>query len=305
MVSHRASKRFSTIATLAFLLAVFSASRAPAQTLIFADGFESGNTLAWSVTVGDPTLTPADAFRFSDLDLRDPHLFVDVPIFGCSDFTDTALPLGLAPAFNDQLETAITTDGDGDGLLDASFVVLMRPFDRNAVAIRQDGGSLPCTAPLATTTCDLDPATPPRTSPYDGLMAGSCLAAVAGTTSGYVPAVGTTIAPCFVTMAASGTLDLGGIPLPLVDVQIAASFGPDPVNQLTGGLLRGFLSEATANSVLLPATLPLVGGQPVSILLRGGMGNCAAGDDRDTHQSVSGWWFYFAWDGERVPYSGP
>lgn len=305
MPSYRVSSFVSTAAVLLPFLALCSASRAGAQTLIFEDHFDSRNTLAWSVTVGDPTLTTPDPFRYSDLDLRDPHLFINVPVFGCSDFTDMALPLGLAPSFNDQLETALTTDSDSDGRLDATFALLMRPFNRNAVNIRQDYGSLPCTAPLATTTCDVDRTNPPRATPYNGLMAGSCLAALAGTTSGYVPAVSGTIAPCFVTVAAAETLDLGGIPLPLVDVQLAASFGADPVNLLTSGLMRGFLSEATADATTLPAALPIVGGQPLSILLRGGTGNCAAGDDRDTHMGISGWWFYFAWEAERVPYTGP
>ncbi len=48
------------------------------------------------------------------------------------------------------------------------------------------------------------------------------------------------------------------------------------------GLMRGFLSEAEAATVLLPATLPIVGGQPITVLLPGGAGNCAAHDDRDT-----------------------
>jgi len=46
--------------------------------------------------------------------------------------------------------------------------------------------------------------------------------------------------------------------------------------------------------------VPLIGGQPLSALLPGGAGNCAAGDDRDMLNGEPGWWFYFAIEAERV-----
>ena len=57
-------------------------------------------------------------------------------------------------------------------------------------------------------------------------------------------------------------------------------------------MMRGFLRESDANATLLPATLPLVGGRPVSVLLKGGMGSCATGSDKDVLDGVPGWWFY-------------
>ena len=57
-------------------------------------------------------------------------------------------------------------------------------------------------------------------------------------------------------------------------------------------MMRGFLRESDADATLLPAGLPLVGGRPVSVLLKGGTGSCATGSDKDVLDGVTGWWFY-------------
>jgi len=64
--------------------------------------------------------------------------------------------------------------------------------------------------------------------------------------------------------------------------------------------LRGFVREIDADQILIPPDVPLIGGQPLSALLPGGAGNCAAGDDRDMLNGEPGWWFYFAIEAERV-----
>lgn len=61
---------------------------------------------------------------------------------------------------------------------------------------------------------------------------------------------------------------------------------------------------AAALLILLPADLPVVGGQPLSILLPGGTGNCAGHDDCDLFEGVTGWWFYFEYVAEPVPWTG-
>jgi hypothetical protein len=50
--------------------------------------------------------------------------------------------------------------------------------------------------------------------------------------------------------------------------------------------------------------VPIVGGQPLSSVLPGGAGNCAAGDDRDVLDAVTGWWFYLNYPADEVPYQG-
>jgi hypothetical protein len=276
-----------------------------AGTGLFSDGFESGNTLAWDLVVGGPPLPPATVFRASDLDLRDPHVFAPVPVIGCFDFTDQPLPFGAGPSFNQQLATAITTDGDGDTFLDLSLLFEFRPFDVLAVGLRLDLDQGQCTAPVAGTSCAPDPLFVPRTVPYDGFAAGACLGTVAGTTSGYSPPVGTPNLPCFGSRATNHTLPFGDFLLPLRDLQLAATFLDAPPGPLGAGLLRGFLAEADAANVLIPADVPLVGGQPITVLLPGGQGSCASGDDRDTLNGTSGWWFYFNYTGEPVPWTGP
>ena len=70
---------------------------------------------------------------------------------------------------------------------------------------------------------------------------------------------------------------------------------------LVNGLLRGFLAETTAEATLLPASLPLVGGQPLSLLLPGGDSSCADHDGRDTRSGTLGWWFYLNFTAVEVP----
>jgi hypothetical protein len=271
--------------------------------LVFADGFESGNSLAWSATVGEPPLLPAEVFRLSDLDLRDPHLHLS-PGFGCFDITDQDIPGFAGSAFNAQLEAAITGDSEPDGLLDASYLLEFRPFDDGASALRVDIGSGLCSAPMAGTSCAPDPTAVPQTASYDGLTAGSCLAELAGTTRPYVPAVAAVSGPCFVSLPRRVVFDLNGVTLPFEELQLAGDWTATPVTGFAGGLMRGFLSEAEAATVILPAALPVVGGQPITVLLPGGAGNCAGHDDRDSLNGDAGWWFYFNFPAASVLWTG-
>ncbi len=272
-------------------------------TVVFAGDFESGNTLAW--TRQEPPLTPAEVYRAADLDLRDPHVFLNVPGFGCQDFTDNPAGGGLIPSLNSQLAAAVTGDGDGDLLLDLSVLFGFRPLDVLAADGRLDRGLGACTAPFAGTTCDWQRPPIPVTADYDGLAAGGCLAPHPGTTSGYSPAPAVPVAPCFTSTPQQVTLELIGTTLDLIASQAGGEFlGAPPPASIEEGLLLGFLTETAANSILLPAELPIVGGQPVSVLLPGGTGNCAAGDDRDVHGGESGWWFYLDYRAEPVPFTG-
>ncbi len=274
-----------------------------ASAQFFSDGFESGDTSAWSTVVG---LAP-EVFRFSDLDLRDPHVFADAGILGCFDFTDEPIPL-VGIAFNGLLADQITGDADLDGFLDLSSLLLFRQLVLTASGERVDFDNGLCMAPAPFSAlipeagtelaCGPDPATEPLILSYDGLDAGSCLETVAGTTSGYTPGVGEPGAPCFVTVAETVPFQLGDLTVTLEDVQIAATFAGEPL-ALDNGLFRGFLSEADADTLLLP---PDFGGGPLSSLLPGGTGNCASGDDRDVHDGVTGWWFYFNFAAVRVLY---
>jgi len=282
-----------------------SAPLAAQLTQVFSDGFESGNTLAWSATVGEPALVPAEVFRMSDLDLRDPHLYLS-PGFGCFDITDQDLPGFPGSSFNSTLQASITGDtSPGDGILDSSFLLEFRPFDEAAALLRLDIGSGLCTAPMAGTSCAPDPGSVPQTASYDGLTSGSCLAPVTGTLYGpYTPEVASVAGPCFVSTPRRVVFDLNGVALPLRELQVAADWTATPVSGFATGLMRGFLSEADAATVILPDELPIVGGQPITVLLPGGAGNCSTHDDRDSLNSVSGWWFYFNFPAAAVTWTG-
>ena len=248
--------------------------------------------------------TPPVAFRFTDLDLRDPHVYVS--FLGCRDVTDTQL---VGFSVNNELQTAIRTDDDGDGLLELSPTIVFRAFTQAGGASHaMELHFADCTAPLASTSC--------RPGGGQVIMAtatnqssGTCLGILPGTVRPYTPAVTQTSSPCFVSSAVTVTIDLSGIPIVLRDARLAATFVGNPAGSLTNGLLRGFISEADANATIIPSSFPLVGGQPLSSLLPGGdppgpnNTNCAAHSDVDTNNGVRGWWFYLNYPAARVPWS--
>lgn len=273
-------------------LLVLLAAPAGAQT-VFDSDFERGDTLDWTFTVGQ---IAAEAYRFADLDLRDPHLFAPVGPF-CIDVTDASF--GDIQGLNPQIEAAITTDTNpADGLLDLSLLLLFRPLEPLATGglVIQAGGA--CTAPIAGTSCGPDPMTPSGPSLYDGQNAGTCLEPVAGTTSGYNPGIATPVAPCFATRPQTAMVSLGGVAVPLQDAQVAARFG---AGVLESGLIAGFLRETDADLIMLP---PDLGGGALSSLLPGGSGNCATGNDLDMHLGENGWWFYLNFDAPLVTWTG-
>ena len=287
------------------LLVLLTAAPGRAQEAIFADDFESGNSFRWSARQGEP-LDPAEVFRVADLDLRDPHVYLDLGFpLGCRDFTDEDLPLAPGSALNARIATSLATDGDGDGLLDSSLLLAFRPFDESATGLRLDTQSGLCTAPAAGTSCAPAPLAVPQTSRYDGIATGVCLAPVSGTTYGpYAPEAPEPLAPGFASQPRALAFDLDGLAVPLRAAQLAAGFVGAPVAQLDSGLWMGFLAESDADQIPLPADLPVVGGQPLSILLPGGAGNCAGHDDRDLFEGITGWWFYFEYIAEPVPWTG-
>jgi hypothetical protein len=243
--------------------------------LIFSDAFEPVN------------------YRFTSLYLRDPHVWVNA--IGCHDVTDTPF---VGFSVNSQLQTNIQTDGNADGFYDLSYLQRLYPLDENDGAV---GAADFVTANCSFTTgaCAADGSLP-LLSMYTSHTTGQCLNVIVGTTHPYSPAVTQPSVPCFATSPVSVTLDLGGIPVVLNNASIGATYS-DPVH-LTNGLLTGFISEADANSTILPATIPLVGGMPLSSLLPGGTGNCAAFSDKETIGGVVGWQFYLNFNATRVNY---
>jgi hypothetical protein len=254
-------------------------------------------------------LAASTAYRFTDLDLRDPHVYVS--FINCWDFTDNTL---TGYSLNSDLQTRIRADSSGDGLLDLSLLVVFDPLDQAGAGGLLRFGESSCTAPLAGTTCG--------PAPYEDLQsAGSanstldpCLGVLPGTTyASYVPGVSAPAAPCFVSdELPTFTLPLfADTPVSLHHVRVAATYSGAPATALVTGLLRGFLPEADANNIILPASQPIVGGQPLSVLLPGGDPAgpavcCSSHNDLDLGPSSErGWWMYFNFTAVQVPYSGP
>lgn len=242
------------------------------------------------------------AFRMSDLDLMDPHVYLN--FLGCRDITNGNVPLGLSPPINGLLQNAITLDEDNDGILDLSFVAIFNPLDQTNGGMGQvTVAEADCTAPIGTTTCTVDSNGGTfQTATYATDTMNDCLDAIMNTASNYTPAIDASVPPCFVSTTIDLTIDISGILVPLTDVQVGASYVGNPATALASGLLRGFISEADADAILLPSSLPLIGGDPLSSVLAGGNGSCASGDDRDLGPDgmTMGWWFYLNFPADQV-----
>lgn len=254
------------------------------------------------------SMTPAathatTTFRITDLDLMDAHVYVSIPFFGCSDVTNS-VPLGLSPSFNEQIQALIQTDDDMDGYLDVSYVIVFTPLDQMGAGGTLEFGKGTCVAPLIATACEPDGVTPPTAYVYTNMTGGTCLAPFSGTTYGpYTPDITNPTAPCFVADVGNLDLDLGNFILPLTDVHIAATYVGAPATSLASGLLRGFLSEEDAANIIVDFGS---GPTPFSTALPGGSGNCSTNhSDKDTVNGVVGWWFYFNFTANEVPYTEP
>jgi hypothetical protein len=246
-----------------------------------------------AVSVQAVLAAPSQSFRIADIELRDPHVFIDS--FGCHDVTDTLLG-GFA--INTRMQEAVTGDTDMDGYLDLSYVLDFQPLDQSAQDNLLRVGNAACTAPAASSRCL------PVAAGADTIAtlsdSSTCLATIAGTVRGYTPAITLPTAPCFASASGTFMIDLAGIPVVFTDAQVAATFDANPAHQLKNGLLRGFLPEADANATIVPDSYAVIGGKSLSALLRGGTGSCASGSDLDTNGDTAGWWFYFNFVADEV-----
>jgi hypothetical protein len=115
---------------------------------------------------------------------------------------------------------------------------------------------------------------------------------------------------------------LSGIVIPLQRARVAATYSGSPPNRLITGVVTGFLTETAAADVILPATLPLVGGDSLYEHLQAGnrsvmnsMGmsipdGCNVGggtheDDADTVGGVRGFWFFLNFESDLITWTGP
>jgi hypothetical protein len=264
------------------VLAVLGAATAAATEVPlypeFSDGF-------------DPTVD--SVFRLGALQLRDPHVFVNVqlgPVTLCTDVTD--LP---SAGLNAQIAASLAADDDADGFFDTSPLLVFRPLrnDGRPGIVVSTTGACSVAPPLA---CSVDPAAVPTARRYLAMnLSGSnhCLEPLSGTTSNWGGGAAVVPQPggsCYATKAADLVLSTGALDIPL----FAAAFGaPLPGGGSTGGgLMRGFLRASDAATLIVP-----VNGTDMTLasVLPGGAGSCKANvtGGVDTWNGVSGWWFYF------------
>lgn len=266
----------------------------------------------WWTVDGFELAAPASVFRFSDLDLRDPHVYLPIalpPPLGtlCADFTDNPIPT-TTTSFNGEIQRSYTTDTNPlDGVLDASSLLWFRPLRQDGAIARVDNGSADCLAPAPPASCAPSATATPVAYNYAVAAAGVCLGAVSGTLGApaYNPAVITPSAPCFTTSPRTFVFDLQGTPVTLIDAQLAGTLSGNPATAISNGLLRGFLRESDANLILITNPNDPTQRFPLSSLLAGGSGSCASRNDKDSYQGVPGWWFYFNYSAAPVAYTGP
>ena len=225
----------------------------------------------------------ATAYLITEMNLADPHAFAA----GILDVTGTV---------DDLIRDSINMDASmpADGLLDLSVVPVFRPLDQSSGAmVALDIVFAECTAPINGTSCTRS------AEPSDVVTAtstnGVCLTPIAGTTGNYSPAVGLPSAPCFSSNAVTFDVTLGSIVLHLEDAKISATYSGDPATSLVNGLIAGFVSEATADATILPEDIIVVGGEPLSAILKD--------EDKDDNGGTSGWWFYLNFTAQPVTYS--
>jgi cysteine-rich repeat protein len=240
------------------------------------------------------TVVVPTAYRFTDLDIRDPHLYTSV--FICLDVTGTV---------NGLLQDSVTMDADSppDGFYDLSPVLVFRPLNQGGVSTPMEVHFADCgtAAPMA---CTGGGAPPDVSGTATNMATGTCLGSIAGTLSSqHSPAPTPATGPCFSSNAATITIDVGGIPITLRDAQVGATYVGNPAGSLTNGLLRGFITETDANNTIIPSDIMVVGGMPLSALLPGGSGNCASHNAKDTHMGMTGWWFYLNFPAAQRPWT--
>jgi len=251
------------------------------------------------------------AFRFTDMDLKDPHAFAQI-IF-CFDVTNTVAGMdGVNPI----IQNNITMDEDGDGFLDLSLANTFNPLVQGAGTMTATDVTFPdCTPPIASTVCELPAGSShaPATATNQGSGA-VCLAPINGTTGGYSPGITSPTAPtggtCYSANAGTVTFSLGDIPITLEDAHIGGEWFGSPATEIRDGMIRGFMSEATANATIIPEGTTgqaAIDGEPLSELLRGGVGSCSQPSpqtgDKDVHNGVTGWFFYLNFSAARVSYT--
>jgi hypothetical protein len=265
--------------------------------MLGVSGCATDDPIAANAAAVDETIPESTALRFSHMEIRDPHIFLDS--FFCADITTVA---------NGLLDQSLTLDKStpADGILDTNIVPVFQPFDPAAASagLRMDLGA-DCSAPADTTTCTSSGKNIVDTVATNA-SEGTCLDVLEGTNfAAYTPAIVTPAAPCFVSGSTTLDVSLGAVTVHLEDARVAGRYEG---GQIKDGLLRGFVSLERARTTVFPSTLAFVGGKTLAQLLAGGDNFCSrpdGGKDLDVGPDgvTPGWYFYLNYTGTPVPYT--
>lgn len=240
-----------------------------------------------------PSGGPPGAFRINSLELVDP------PVFSGA--------LDVTGFLNLIVGNTLNVDNDpADGIYDVSLITLLRPPGGIGTL---DLGPADCTSPSPTTCSPQDPLDPLAgftTANYASLFSGDCITpdpAVIGPGNNGTPTIALNqpsagVDGCAAILPVDIELNFLGLLLPLEQVEVAAAYSGTPATGLVDGVLLGFLAESDADAIILPETLPLGGGEPLSNLLRE--------SERDTGPGGAlGWWFHLNFAAEGAGWTGP
>ncbi len=278
---------------------------------------DDGNTTAGdgcSATCQTEAGVMPTAFRMTTLSLISPRVVINV--FGCRDITQTAF---LGTSVNGEIATSITG-------FTLNIVSVFRPLSTAAPTSPLDITTNAACMAGTPASCGLAAMMPAVTSTTAVNMAtGNCFTAVAadvntraGAPATYSPGVNVVSGPCFASSQTTLNVNLSGIIVPLQRARIAAQYSGTPTSRLITGVVTGFLSEADARGVILPATLAVIGGDPLYSHLQAGgatgsgcnLGGGTAEDDRDTIMNpdgttTRGFWFFLNFTADRATWTSP
>ncbi len=259
----------------------------------------------------DECTVPRQAFRWDSFGVTDPHLY---QAGSCGDITFL---------LNITLDASVTGDKAGgnspefalDGVIDLGFVMLFRDLAQgDGEQSSMDFVVSDCTPlqPSPDASGGPTPCSPTVINPPNGAALSvttktdaQCLAAVPDTTD-FAEAGNRTVEPgdhgCFVNEnPVDLTVTLGSVvSIPLSNVRIAGQWDATPPTGILNGFAYGFITEEDADAQVIDPRTPLVAGQTLSATLSGSE-DC---DHRDELDGVTGWWVYFPFTAEEVPWKG-
>ncbi len=261
------------------------------------------------------------AFRIQTLSVRDPHFAIrdNVPLFGnpsgCADITDNptqiSVPLGSpiqVPAVNALLAEALQPDPNEGGAISLSLIVVSDAFSTSGTGIPASA----LTATCATTSSGCTDPVELASTTYDNGVCHTPIPNTMSTTWG--ASLNQPSVNCFQSAPKGITLSFSGIDLELLDAVVAGEWVGSPTSGIQKGVIRGFVTQASADSVNLLDSLGISdvsGTMRLSTLLPGGSNSsismlgisktftpCQAANSsspnwwKDTHNGQPGWWFY-------------